>query len=278
MLSASALLKASSLFFSGAVAVAVVQMPPSVQAVPEKQQATAQGSTAAVKSSAKPAPVKTDKGQLKLSDTLIMRMAGNAEGNLNPNGSKNPNYFSHTDPGDNHSNLGACSESNARNGTNLGSPEEADAYCLQKLQNNTPTVQGKASELGIELSLEELLNSLDLINQAPATVLDNPGFLDRLIEAKKRGLSGLDAVIDARVEAFSPDLGPIESRHYLTTFISKKWLIIDQTRRAKAIQNAMRAVAGEQGVISPVSFDPNRFMAVLRGANKEYVSKVRRLR
>jgi hypothetical protein len=47
------------------------------------------------------------------------------------------------------------------------------------------------------------LNGIDLINQAPLCVTEDGGYIERLAEAKqKKGLSGEEAILDARVWSF----------------------------------------------------------------------------
>lgn len=228
-------------------------------------------------------------------DSLAMRVAGNTEGNLNPDGSKNPNYYGHVDPGDGHWNIGACSESNARNGTNLRSPAEADQYCLDKLKNSVAKIESFAADAGVDLTIAEKLTAIDLYNQAPATLVESPNYFDRLIAARQRNTKGLPALTDAagqlpalnpedaaiaeaRTEAFSvdPESTPIESRRYQTTFKSRYWLHRDQRRRVSAKRIVIDKFLGDgaERVVNisysnPSDQELRKLLSLLRAAETE---------
>jgi hypothetical protein len=166
-------------------------------------------------------------------DSLVAIAVGSAEGTRTPHGEKNPAYYGHTDPGNGVWNLGSFSYQHG-----AATPEEADVKQLARLRSQAETIARKAADQGLVLSLEEQLNGIDLANQAPKAVLDNAGYVEWLAEAHKRGMTGSEAILWARVQSFidpytqtwdAPGLGNSESR-----------ITRDQERRmleiAKAIQ------------------------------------------
>jgi len=52
------------------------------------------------------------------------------------------------------------------------------------------------------LTVAEEINGIDMINQAPLAVTEDGGYIERLAEAKKKGLSGQAAILEARVWSF----------------------------------------------------------------------------
>jgi hypothetical protein len=169
-------------------------------------------------------------------NSLVARAVGSAEGTRRPDGGKNPAYYGHKDPGNAKWNLGSFSYQHAAR-----SPEDADQRQLQRLQLQDQMLQQKAAAQGLQLTLEERMNGLDLANQAPLAALDRGGYIDRLKEARDRGLRGSDAILVARVNSYrepstnlwdAPGLGNNEAsiRH-------------DQARRMDAVGDAM-AIAG----------------------------------
>lgn len=134
-------------------------------------------------------------------NSLVARAVGSAEGTRRPDGSKNPAYYGHRDPGNAKWNLGSFSyQHEAR------SPEDADQRQLRRLQTQDRMLQDKARAQGLQLTLEERLNGLDLANQAPLAALDRGGYIDRLKEARDRGLRGEAAILHARVNSYrQPD-------------------------------------------------------------------------
>ncbi|WAL61534.1 hypothetical protein [Thermocoleostomius sinensis] len=166
------------------------------------------------------------------SDSLVAIAVGSAEGTRSPDGGKNPAYRGHVDPGNGVWNLGSFSYQHGAN-----SPEEADAKQLARLRAQAKTIFDKASAKGLDLTLEEKLNGIDLANQAPKAALDEWGYIDRLAEAYARGLTGSDAILWARVQSFinprtqtwdAPGLGNSQER-----------ITRDQERRMFAIADAI---------------------------------------
>ena len=169
-------------------------------------------------------------------DSLVARAVGSAEGTRTPEGHKNPAYFGHIDPGNGVWNMGTFSYQHGAN-----TPEEADAKQLKRLQRQTEVLRQKAEAKGLALSQEELLNGIDLANQAPLAALDRGGYLDWLEEAHSLGMSGSDAIVWARTRAFiDPD-----TRRWNAPGLGNNVYSIshDQERRANAIARAMTATS-----------------------------------
>lgn len=166
------------------------------------------------------------------SDSLVAIAVGSAEGTRGPDGSKNPAYHGHVDPGNGVWNLGSFSYQHGAN-----SPEEADTKQLARLRSQAETILNKAEAKGLKLSLEERLNGIDLANQAPKAALDAQGYIDWLADAHAKGMTGSDAILWARVQSFidpstqtwdAPGLGNSETR-----------ITQDQERRMLAIARAI---------------------------------------
>ncbi|MFQ3635507.1 MAG: hypothetical protein SNJ57_06705 [Cyanobacteriota bacterium] len=174
-------------------------------------------------------------------DSLVARVVGSAEGTRAVDGQRTKAYYGHTDPGNGVWNLGSFSYQHG-----ASSPEEADERQLRRLQKQADLLQRKAASHGISLTLEELLNGIDLANQAPLAALDRGGYIDWLAKARQQGMQGDAAILWARTRAFidpdtqqwnAPGLGNTADR------ISQ-----DQDRRMRAIARAYehyRAQAGQ---------------------------------
>lgn len=169
-------------------------------------------------------------------DSLVARAVGSAEGTRTPEGHKNPAYFGHIDPGNGVWNMGTFSYQHGAN-----TPEEADARQLKRLQNQTQVLQVKAQEKGLDLTQEELLNGIDLANQAPLAALDRGGYIDWLKEAHNLGMTGSEAIIWARTRSF---IDPDTQRWNAPGLGNNVYSIShDQERRANAIARAINATA-----------------------------------
>ena len=169
-------------------------------------------------------------------ESLVARAVGSAEGTRTPEGHKTPAYFGHIDPGNGVWNLGTFSYQHG-----AGTPEEADARQLSRLQLQSLALKRKAQTYNIDLSLEELLNGIDLANQAPMAALEREGYVEWLAEARHLGMVGTEAIIWARTRSFidpdtqqwnAPGLG--NNIHSISR---------DQSRRADAIAKAVSAKA-----------------------------------
>lgn len=173
------------------------------------------------------------------SESLVARTVGHAEGTRAPDGVRTPAYFGHTDPGNGVWNLGSFSFQHCREPRyNCTMPEQADAFQLERLKTQTELFRAKSQALGLQVTLEEALNAIDLTNQAPLAVIGQPGYPDYLMKARKAGSKGQDAVLAARVKSFwnpktdrwdAPGLGNTEAsiRH-------------DQKRRMMAISRVLQ--------------------------------------
>lgn len=198
------------------------------------------------------------------SESLVARTVGAAEGTRAADGGKTSLYEGHTDPGNGVWNRGTFSYQFG-NEENL-TADEADRRQVAKIKRIHDSVMvPEAAEKGIApLTLAEEINGIDLINQAPLAVTEAGGYVERLAEAKKKGLSGDEAILDARVWAFwdagkgdwdAPglraydDLGKEASiRH-------------DQDRRMGMINQALEAYQQQHGAIAetaPSSIKPTQ--------------------
>jgi hypothetical protein len=168
-------------------------------------------------------------------DSLVARAVGSAEGTRTPEGHKNPAYFGHTDPGNGVWNLGTFSYQHGAR-----TPEEADAKQLARLKRQTKSLHQKAQSQNLDLSFEELLNGIDLANQAPEAALDNRGsYLDWLKQARDLGMTGSEAIVWARTRSF---IDPDTQRWNAPGLGNNVYSIShDQERRAKAIARALNA-------------------------------------
>lgn len=167
-------------------------------------------------------------------DSLVARVVGSAEGTRTADGQRTKAYYGHTDPGNGVWNLGSFSYQHG-----ASSPEEADERQLRRLQKQADLLQRKAASHGISLTLEELLNGIDLANQAPMAALDQGGYIDWLAEARRQGMQGKSAILWARTRAFiDPDTQEWNAPGLGNTADS---ISRDQDRRMRAIALALRS-------------------------------------
>jgi hypothetical protein len=166
------------------------------------------------------------------SDSLVAKAVGSAEGTRTPDGDRNPAYYGHVDPGNKAWNLGSFSYQHG-----AASPEEADRKQLQRLQDQAAVLQATAIADGVNLTLEETLNGIDLANQAPKAALDRQGYIDWLAKAHAIGKTGEDAILWARAQSYfdpatqrwnAPGLGNTEAS-----------ITHDQARRMAAISQTL---------------------------------------
>jgi hypothetical protein len=187
------------------------------------------------------------------SESLVARTVGAAEGTRTADGGKTQNYHGHVDPGNGVWNRGTFSYQFG-NTENL-SADEADRRQLAKIKRIYESVMlPKAEQHGVApLSIEEEINGIDLINQAPLTVTEEGGYIERLAEAKQKGLMGEEAILNARIWSFwdnsrggwdAPGLRAYDD-------ISKEESIRrDQDRRMGMIAKALAAYERENGDIA----------------------------
>ena len=166
------------------------------------------------------------------SNSLVAKAVGSAEGTRTPDGGRNPAYYGHVDPGNGVWNLGSFSYQHAAT-----SPEEADAKQLDRLRQQAALITEQATNQGLELTLQEQLNGIDLANQAPKAALDREGYVDWLMRAKQEGQGEAAAVLSARVRSF---LNP-ETQRWDAPGLgnSEKRITADQARRMDAIARAI---------------------------------------
>ena len=166
------------------------------------------------------------------SDSLVAKAVGSAEGTRTSDGDRNPAYYGHIDPGNKAWNLGSFSYQHG-----AASPEEADRKQLKRLQAQAAMLQETAIADGVNLTLEEILNGIDLANQAPKAALDRQGYIDWLAKAHAIGKTGEDAILWARAQSYfdpatqrwnAPGLGNTEAS-----------ITHDQARRMAAISKTL---------------------------------------
>ncbi|NJK53610.1 MAG: hypothetical protein HC936_13855 [Leptolyngbyaceae cyanobacterium SU_3_3] len=107
------------------------------------------------------------------SDSLVAKTVGHAEGTRTAAGGRTRAYYGHIDPGNGVWNLGSFSYQHCYRQC---TPEEADDRQLQRLRNQSKIIQQKAADYGMQLSLEEKLNGIDLAIRLPWTALDQGGY------------------------------------------------------------------------------------------------------
>jgi hypothetical protein len=172
-------------------------------------------------------------------NSLVAKAVGSAEGTRTPEGDRTRAYYGHVDPGNRVWNRGSFSYQHSAK-----SPEDADQKQLSRLANQAKIIEAKAADYGLQLTLEEKLNGIDLANQAPKAALDRGGYVDWLAKARQRGMSGSDAVLWARTRAF---INPVTQRWDAPGLGNTAETIgHDQTRRMNAIA---RAIAVNQDAV-----------------------------
>ncbi|UBF29890.1 hypothetical protein K9N68_37400 (plasmid) [Kovacikia minuta CCNUW1] len=188
---------------------------------------------------------------LKITDEVIIRVVGAAEGNLDNKGRKNKSYYGHTDPGDRRHNLGAFSFSPSREGQSITDPEKAtDWYLNKRIKPRMKSLITQAERAGLELNSLAFLNAVDLAVQSPEAALGwsnggNKGFLlnlKDLSEGMKKGITN-DAILKARVESFRNQ--KIRGEKY-QAWTGKQGLIRDQGRRMGEIEDTVKVLIKEQ--------------------------------
>lgn len=192
---------------------------------------------------------------------------GGAEGTRRPDGGKNPAYYWHTDPGNGANNFGTFSwqhlppevmqpviqaptvAEKRRIAEELGLPDRSDREGLARLKQFHAQLRQQAMDKGMSLTLRELINGLDLANQAPLAGLNEMGYLDRLKQMRELVDDPDEQVLEARVWSYwhpqrntwdAPGLGNTYDR-----------IRHDQKRRQAAIDAALAVQA------SPPPTQPN---------------------
>ncbi|MBI1271751.1 hypothetical protein GC174_15090 [bacterium] len=213
---------------------------------------------------------------------LLQRAIGMAEGTREDSGIVNQAYYGHRDPmcfmpgvpcppGD--TNLGSFSYQQHPAKPVAMRPDVADRVQIEILRIQALELVYQAERKGMRLTVHELLQGLDLANQAPeAACVKQPdkmlvyklsagidrasntakaravfkenkcqwGFLDRLKQARdKKGLSGIEAIVEARKWSFfDPD-----SMRWSASGLGNSVTRIeqDQRRRALAVQKGLES-------------------------------------
>lgn len=165
-------------------------------------------------------------------NSVVAVAVGNAEGTRTVSGDRTLAYYGHVDPGNQVWNQGTFSYQHGAR-----SPEEADQKQLARLKQQTKVLHHLAFEKGITLTKTELLNGIDLANQAPQAALDR-GYIDWLATAKTMGLQGEEAILWARTRAFlDPESGRWNAPGLGNSVQS---ITRDQARRQQAIAQVIQ--------------------------------------
>ena len=166
-------------------------------------------------------------------DSLVARAVGSAEGTRTPEGGYTAAFYGHIDPGNGVWNLGSFSYQHG-----ASSPEEADEKQLKRLKTQAGVLKQQAQHKGLQLSLQEELNGIDLANQAPLAALDR-GYIDWLHQARQLNMPEDEAVLWARIRSFlNPDTGKWNAPGLGNNVYS---ISHDQARRQTAIAHAIAA-------------------------------------
>lgn len=170
-------------------------------------------------------------------NSIVALAIGHAEGTRTVDGRKTLAYYGHLDPGNQAWNQGTFSYQHGAN-----SPEEADQKQLDQLTQQAKILHYLAFEKDIALTSKELLNGLDLANQAPLAALDR-GYINWLSKAKIMGLQEEEAILWARTRSFlDPDTGRWNAPGLGNSI---QTITADQTRRQQAIANVIAAYKHE---------------------------------
>lgn len=150
---------------------------------------------------------------------------GMAEGTRTLGGGKTPLWRSHTDPGNRKRNQGTFS--NQIDGANA---EEADEFQLDR-------VRKFANKLAWEnptLTELELVGGADLYNQAPKAAAV---YLEELEKARQKGLSDLEAIVEARTNSYITPEGKLDAPGLKNDLGFVRY---DQNRRMTEIEKALK--------------------------------------
>ncbi|MBT9317037.1 hypothetical protein [Leptothoe spongobia] len=173
------------------------------------------------------------------SNSLVARVIGSAEGTRTPNGQPTRAYYGHTDPGNGVWNMGTFSYQHGAH-----SPQEADRKQLKRLKKQGKTMAKQANQAGLSMTLDEILNGLDLANQSPKAALERGGYIDRLAQAREKVIDNREAIVWARTYAYlDPDTQRWNAPGLGNTLPSIKQ---DQSRRHEAITQAFSSYQAQQ--------------------------------
>lgn len=155
---------------------------------------------------------------------------GAAEGTRTSDGETTAIYWGHTDPGNGLANQGTFSYQHG-----ASNPREADWIQLKRLRGQVEYLQQQAENLGVKLSILDLVAGADLANQSPLAAMDYVGHLQKL---RAKGFMGIEAVLEARVQSFvNPKTGVLEAGGF-----GNSWerLRHDQLRRMIELNKALK--------------------------------------
>ncbi len=189
------------------------------------------------------------------SNSPLAIVIGNAEGTRRLDGSMNPAYYWHRDPGNGANNFGSFSfqhlshqetatvlEQANNDAIRLAAadralPEVADRRQLVKLRRFHDLLQAQAKRNGIQLTNLELINGLDLTTQSELAGLDAWGYVDRLAQMKKTVTDPDEQIIRARTWSY---WDPVKNRWAAPGLGNTEYYIRrDQARRFEAVKQAL---------------------------------------
>ena len=189
------------------------------------------------------------------SNSPLAIVIGNAEGTRGLDGSMNPAYYWHQDPGNGANNFGSFSFQHLSHQETSGVlskansddkrwaaaqkalPEVADQRQLVKLRRFHDLLQAQAKNYGIQLTNLELINGLDLTTQSELAGLDGWGYVDRLAQMKKTISDPDEQIIRARTWSY---WDPVENRWAAPGLGNTEYYIRrDQARRFNAVKQAL---------------------------------------
>ncbi len=160
---------------------------------------------------------------------------GAAEGTRKSTGETTERYWGHPDPANGVINLGTFSYQHE-----ASTAQDADRRQLVRIREQIRQVRRQAQVYGVPLSPLELVTAADLLNQSPAA---GQSFVKNLMRARERGLFGVDALLDARMQSFiDPKTSAIDAGGFDNNWLELKQ---DQMRRLYELQKALEV----QGVI-----------------------------
>ncbi len=122
-----------------------------------------------------------------IEESLPAYYVGAAEGTRSVDGGKTSLYEGHTDPGNGVWNKGSFSYQFGEGLTAEQSSQQQFAKIVAHIKN---TALPQCKQAGIRLTYWELWILIDLINQAPLAVTEAGGFVERLVEMRKKGAAG----------------------------------------------------------------------------------------
>lgn len=163
-------------------------------------------------------------------DSLGSIAVGVAEGTRTPEGGRTEIWAHHSDPGNEAINQGTFAWQ-----LGAASPEEADQKAIARILNEAvPHLLQKADQSGMVLDLDQLMQGIDLWNQAPRAGAD---FVENLKRCQQLGQSQKATLLCARVQSFrNATTGDLEASGFENDLAL---LEQDQSRRITKIQQVL---------------------------------------